>query len=133
MIIQEKSCPVCIYGSIGYWRCSDGKTIVLICNECDSVWLHPENIDLENLHISTASDDIMIEIGCSLTGNDAGYATREDIERQGWQKQVRNQGRETTNTELPPKQQGRNIFTSHDYQNFLRSYRELENGNMQIF
>jgi hypothetical protein len=47
MLIVRVGCPICINGLIGIRRCSDGKSLVLMCDECESVWLDPKHISAE--------------------------------------------------------------------------------------
>ncbi|CAN7744941.1 MULTISPECIES: hypothetical protein [unclassified Variovorax] len=41
MLIVLAECPICRNGLIGIRRCSDGSTLVLMCDECESVWADP--------------------------------------------------------------------------------------------
>lgn len=81
----ETTCPICLNGWIGFWRCSDGETIILICDECDSIWADPNDAsDAHKMLHSTARDNYIAEIDCYLTGQASGPATLPDIERKGW-------------------------------------------------
>ena len=45
MYYLEKNCSVCGDGILGFLRCSDGRTIVVMCEECSSVWLTSDEVE----------------------------------------------------------------------------------------
>jgi hypothetical protein len=61
-------------------QCSDGKTLVLVCDECDAVWTHPGAITAETV-LFPSSPDFRIEgLGCSIAaGYGSRWATLEEI------------------------------------------------------
>ena len=73
-------CPVCKGGAVGFRKCSDGRTLVLVCDECDAVWLRPEAITAETA-VFPSSPDFRIEgLGCSIaTASGSRWATLEEI------------------------------------------------------
>lgn len=85
-MFYAKFCPFCgDYGLVGFWRCNDGKTLVLACDECDATWLHPASITAESALSPDPPDFIVDNLGCSLSGPKAGWATREEIKAAGWE------------------------------------------------
>ena len=80
-------CPFCRSGGIGFRRCSDGTTIVLMCEECEALWMDPARRDVDDLVFPAPSGYEVPGMTCSI-GDDvgvAGWATREQIARLGWE------------------------------------------------
>jgi hypothetical protein len=84
MLYVTETCPVCTAGNIGFRRCSDGVTIVLMCDECDSVWLDPaRRSSADALAPATFSFEVP-GTACAVGRGQAGWATRAEVERAGW-------------------------------------------------
>ena len=77
-------CPACSTGALGFRRCSDGKSIVLLCNECAAVWLQPNTITAESAIFPTGPDYEVAELGCTIASPRADWAVRKEIEAAGW-------------------------------------------------
>src|SRR5581483_9602336 len=73
-------CPVCKGGAVGFRKCSDCSTLVLVCDECDAVWLRPDGITPETA-VFPSSPEFRIEaLDCSIgTGSGSRWATLEEI------------------------------------------------------
>jgi hypothetical protein len=84
MLYTHKLCPACEVGPVGFWRCSDGKTLVLLCDECGAVYLSPDKITLEEAGFPSGPDYELPELGCALVSGKAGWATRAEVEAAGW-------------------------------------------------
>ena len=85
MFYVEGTCPSCLAGQIGVFRCSDDTTLLLMCDECNELWLDPADRRLE---VSRAADTRTFAVPgllCKVGGGASGWATREEIERAGWQ------------------------------------------------
>ena len=66
MFYAQLVCPFCKGGTVGFRLCSDGTTIVLMCDECDAVWLRADAVSLES-PIFPSSPDYRVEgSGCSV-------------------------------------------------------------------
>ncbi len=80
MFYASSECPVCKGGTVGFRKCSDGKTVVLVCDECDAVWLLPDVISAESA-VFLSSPEFRIEsLGCSIaTAAGSRWATLDDI------------------------------------------------------
>jgi len=76
-------CPICGQGLRGVRICCGQP--VIVCDECDAVWSSPSLSD----RISTTADPPCASCGQSLWGDQARWATREEIEAAGWRPQVR--------------------------------------------
>lgn len=78
-------CPICDAGGLGFRRCSDGETIVLMCDECDSVWLDPRNTDAKKaLRSEDSEGGVVTGLKCGVGGKLSGWATQEEIRTAGW-------------------------------------------------
>ncbi len=80
----DRFCPICRTGTIGFTLCSDYMTIVMVCDECGSTWLHPNNIRADNVIYPSAPEFIVRDVGCSVKFPSARLATRDEIEDYGW-------------------------------------------------
>ena len=83
MLYLEGVCSACGCGQVEFWRCSDGVAIVLLCDECNGVWLDVAPRTRENALSPTRTLPIP---GTSylVGGGAAGEATRDEVERAGW-------------------------------------------------
>jgi hypothetical protein len=88
MFHVEGICPFCHGGSVGFRRCSDGKTIVLMCDECEAVWLDPEHRTAGDALFPHSGSFEVPGLGVSIGGDRAGWATRAEVESAGWQEHV---------------------------------------------
>ncbi|MBS2038708.1 hypothetical protein JST97_27250 [bacterium] len=41
-------CPSCQEGSVGYRLCANRETVVLLCDNCALVWMHPNQVDADH-------------------------------------------------------------------------------------
>jgi hypothetical protein len=83
MLYVEGMCPHCTVDVVGFRRCTDGATIVLMCGECGFVWLDPARRALDD---SLFPDDDGNVPGTPyvIGGGASGWATRAEVERAGW-------------------------------------------------
>jgi hypothetical protein len=80
MFYVSTPCPACGEGLLGFQMCSDGKTIVLVCDECDAVYLRPDAITRETALFPSWPDFLIEGLGCSIaTAAGARWATLEEI------------------------------------------------------
>jgi len=68
MLIVRVGCPICINGLIRIRRCSDGKSLVLMCDECESVWLDPKHISAEESVDVRPPSFAVAQLGVSVAG-----------------------------------------------------------------
>jgi len=76
------SCPCCQQGQVGYRLCANRETVVLLCEECAMVWLHPNKVSLEQARDPLASDFGRQNPSVDLRGSN--WATSEQVEAWGW-------------------------------------------------
>ncbi|WP_152525050.1 hypothetical protein [Marinobacter sp. C1S70] len=84
MYYLEKNCSVCGDGILGFLRCSDGRTIVVMCEECSSVWLTPDEVeDKYPLYPEAPRFFLLPNSNVSISGGDSGWASLEEISSAG--------------------------------------------------
>jgi hypothetical protein len=83
MFYVADECPICRTGPIGFFRLSDGESVVLMCEECTSVWLSPQEIGSDAIY-PWEPDYLVPAMGAGLLGDRVGWATREEIAKRGW-------------------------------------------------
>lgn len=62
--------------------CRDGTTVVVMCDECDSVWVDANQLDRSRMLDIEPPDYQVPGSPCSLAGT--RWATRAEIEAAGW-------------------------------------------------
>jgi hypothetical protein len=85
MFYVEEICPYCEVGEIGFRRCDDGVTLVLMCDECNFVWFDPKRIKLGEAVLPDMATSKVPGTMYSVGGGAADWATRAEIEAAGWQ------------------------------------------------
>lgn len=88
MFYIAMACPICEQGMLGFCRCSDGKRVVILCDTCTSVWTNPHQIAKGNASAAPIASLEVREIGCVLTGGQAGWATKDEILQVGWSSEI---------------------------------------------
>lgn len=84
LMLHAGSCGYCDHqGWLGFYVGGDGKTMVLICDECDTTYLSPDLIDSGlPVRVGEAPGYLIGSTGISVAGG--RDATREEIEMHGW-------------------------------------------------
>lgn len=82
-------CPVCRTGVIGIRRCADGASLVLMCDECETVWASPDRLDAANALEAESPSFVVQQLGVAIAGGDAGWATPEEVATKGWRAAVK--------------------------------------------
>lgn len=77
-------CPICGAGVLGFRLCSDGATIVVMCDECDAIWLDARQLD-RALAMSTEPPEFQVPgLSCSISSPRARWAKKPELEAAGW-------------------------------------------------
>jgi hypothetical protein len=71
-------------GEIGFRLCADGKTIILMCDECHAVWLDPEHLEIERFLSPQPPEFVVPGLKCSVRFPESRWATREEVTNYGW-------------------------------------------------
>jgi Zn-finger nucleic acid-binding protein len=91
MLYVKESCPICLTGDVGFRLCSDHDNVVLMCDECDSVWLDPRELDSAHV-IYPQPPDFVVAPHCSVASPRSRWATREEVAEAGWSGYVAGEG-----------------------------------------
>jgi hypothetical protein len=83
MLYIQDTCPVCGNGVVGFYRCSDGKTIAFLCDECGTVWDQPNVCQTSPVQFFNEPNPPLPGHQCSLGGSMSGWATRQEIDNAG--------------------------------------------------
>ena len=75
-------CPSCEEGPVGYRLCANRETIVLLCDNCALVWMHPNKVDKEHARDPLNPDFARQHPQVGLRSS--RWATEEEIEKWGW-------------------------------------------------
>jgi hypothetical protein len=92
MLYVEDNCASCNAGLLGFRRCGDGKTLVVMCDECDAVWLDPTDLTIEAARFPGIDSGEIPDLPFNIGGGAAGWVTRAEVERAGWQGYIKGEG-----------------------------------------
>lgn len=81
-MISVGACPVCQAGEVGYRRCANRETVVLLCAECALVWMHPTQLSPERAEDPTLADFARRHPDVKL--RPSRWADAEDVRHFGW-------------------------------------------------
>lgn len=84
MLYSDPPCPACEQGVLGFRMCSDQETLVLMCDECDAIWLKPGEVTNVPARFARCPEYVLEGLGVSVKPPASRWATREEIERNGW-------------------------------------------------
>lgn len=82
MFYLQKNCGVCRDGLLGFLLCSDAKTVVVMCEECSSVWLTPDELEQPPI-VTEAPRYLLPESDVSISGGSARWASFQEIDDSG--------------------------------------------------
>ena len=75
-------CRVCGTGPLGLRACGNCGEVVILCDECDSVWT---DADLNAEPLTAGEGDLLCQVCQSaLLDSPSRWATREDLEAVDW-------------------------------------------------
>src|SRR5689334_22325122 len=94
MVFIEPSCPICTTGTIGFRLCSNRLRMVLMCDECNSVWLDPATIQAENAHYPKPPNFVVpITVDCSISKPLSQWASRDEVDASHWSSFIHGEGK----------------------------------------
>ena len=82
MFYLKENCSVCGDGLLGFLLCSDDKTVVVMCEECCSVWLSPDELEQPPI-VTEAPKFLLPESDVSISGGAATWASLQEIYASG--------------------------------------------------
>ena len=84
LIHMEKHCPICGKGGqLAFLLCDDQTTLVVICEECSSIWQSPMDVGHGVIYAADPPDWHIPELRCGI-GEGSRWATRQEIEDAGF-------------------------------------------------
>ena len=84
MVIAQDFCPFeGEYGQIGFLICSDHQTLVLMCDECNRIWISPDALDADHALIAKPPDFLVPGLDCSVQGPQSRWAARLEVASYG--------------------------------------------------
>lgn len=86
------ACIVCLTGNLGFYRCSDRKTVVVKCDECDTLWRTPRRIDEAGMLETNPPEFRVPGLEVAISGDGTGWATRDEVVAQGWGDDIAGEG-----------------------------------------
>ena len=93
MFYVEGSCPICGTGTRGFRMCSDKTSIVVMCDECDSIWLDAERLQACNVVYAEPPEYLLPGLACSIAAPSSKWATRTEVEACGWGDLISGEGK----------------------------------------
>lgn len=78
MFYLEDNCRICGDGLLGFLRCNDGRTVVLMCDECGSIWSSPSALGSPPIVVA-APYFFLPETDIAVSGDGAGWASMTEI------------------------------------------------------
>jgi hypothetical protein len=101
MFFLKDECPVCGTAQIGFVKCRDSGHIVLVCFECHTAWISPEDLSAAAAIFPDSPGWVLEPLGCSIKmPESAQWATREEITGHGWERFIHTQDNPPTLREL---------------------------------
>ena len=79
----ESVCTSCERGRVSFAVAQNGETIVLMCDECDAVWLHPNRVRSEAPTFVEGSEHLLPGTSIKL-GSNTRWARQEEVLTAGW-------------------------------------------------
>ncbi|RVU04131.1 hypothetical protein EOE18_13265 [Novosphingobium umbonatum] len=70
-------------GSLGFYLCNDQQTLIILCDECNTVYTAPEKIEQGIYSYLGSPPDYLIE-GLDVSVVGGRDATRDEIKAAGW-------------------------------------------------
>lgn len=84
MLCLSTNCPICGTGNLGFRTCDDHRTIVIMCDECDAVWLDPAQTDASLALYPSKPPFIVPGTSVSIAQPKAHWSSRDEIVAAGW-------------------------------------------------
>ena len=86
-------CPFEPNGSLGIWKCSDGKTLMIMCDECNALWLHPSHTSSAEALKVGSQPYFHPESSVPIFGGGSGWATKDEVVSKGWMPLVKGESK----------------------------------------
>jgi hypothetical protein len=84
MVYVKVGCPVCQTGVLGIRRCSDGRSLVVMCDECEAIWESPKDLGTGAVLEAEPPAFWIEQLGVAIAGDAAGWASEAEVATNGW-------------------------------------------------
>jgi hypothetical protein len=91
MYFLAGECPICNSGTRGFRLCSDQQTVVIMCDECDSVWLDARCLEASDV-IYPTSPHFLLPGQSYGVGRGSRWATKSEISAASWANLISGEG-----------------------------------------
>ena len=81
MVTIKARCGICGTGPLGFRLCDDGMTVVVLCDECDTVWLDATQIESATALYPSGPKMLIPGTTLSIKQAPARWASQEEIDR----------------------------------------------------
>ncbi len=81
-MIVYRECPLDPAGKVGFRLCADNATIVMLCDDCSFMWMHPDQVDPAHAIDPLLPDTKRHHPGISL--QPSRWATEKEVADFGW-------------------------------------------------
>jgi hypothetical protein len=81
-MISVGPCPVCKSGQVGFRVCANREKVVLLCDQCALVWMHPNQITPEKAEDPMGAEFARRHPDARL--RPSRWAESEDVQHFGW-------------------------------------------------
>jgi hypothetical protein len=85
MLYTSSECPICGTGARGFRLCSDRRTVVVMCDECDSVWIDAMRLEPSEVVYPRPPDFVPDGLTYSIASPESRWATRSEVQLAGWE------------------------------------------------
>lgn len=84
MFYIDRLCTICQSGAIGFRLCSNGTTLVMMCDECNAVWLNAYAVSAKSAVFPVSPNYDIEDLQCSVASTEGSrWATLEEINSAG--------------------------------------------------
>lgn len=92
MLFLASVCPICETGARGFRLCSDQQTVVVMCDECEALWLNARRIQASDAVYAKAPDFRPPSLACSIAAPMSRWATLSEVQAVGWDDLILGEG-----------------------------------------
>ena len=92
LIVGGGVCPICGGGIVGIRRSSEASRLVLMCDECQAVWLDPGDNGPEAALFPEGPDFMVPGSTFSIASPASRWASRGEVVAAGWADYVTGEG-----------------------------------------
>lgn len=81
-MIEISDCPCCKEGKLAFRLCANRETVVILCDQCAMVWVHPARLGAEQARDPLSAEFARQHPGVQL--RTSRWASPEEVAQWGW-------------------------------------------------